>query len=117
MSQWQPQQDPRRPAAPPQWGQQPSPQDPWAASQPQYQQPYQPQGYGQQAPRYPRPRPPQRRRPPVRRTPAKRRATVTVQSGSNAFHWTMVLCTGGLWLLVWPLFRRKVRVTTKYRYR
>lgn len=33
--------------------------------------------------------------------------TITAQAGSNAFHWTMVVCTGGLWFLVWPLFRRK----------
>jgi hypothetical protein len=42
---------------------------------------------------------------------SKTRETVTVQQGSNVFHWTMVIFTGGLWLLVWPLFRRKVRVT------
>jgi hypothetical protein len=47
--------------------------------------------------------------------PPVERKTVTVQTGSNAFHWTMTILTCGAWLLVWPMFRRKVRVTTKYR--
>lgn len=42
---------------------------------------------------------------------SKTQETVTVQRGSNTFHWIMVACTGGLWLLVWPFYRRKVRVT------
>ena len=42
---------------------------------------------------------------------SKTRDTYTVQKGSNAFHITMCCLTGGLWLLVWPLYRRKVRVT------
>lgn len=44
---------------------------------------------------------------------SKTRETVTVQRGSNAFHWTMVVLTGGLWFLVWPFFRGKVRVTRR----
>jgi hypothetical protein len=47
--------------------------------------------------------------------PPPRRRTYTYQRGSNAFHWTMVVLTCGAWFLVWPFFRRKVRVTTKYR--
>jgi len=67
------------------------PQQPWGP----------PPGYGPQQP-YQQP-------PPVERK------TVTVQSGSNTFHIIMTICTGGLWLLVWPFFRRKVHVKTKYR--
>jgi hypothetical protein len=93
-NQWQ--YDPRqqqRPATPPQWQQQPPPQ---------------PYGYAQ-------PYPPQHQQPPAPPRHDKQRSTVTVQTGSNAFHWTMTVLTCGMWLLVWPLFRRKVRVTTKYR--
>jgi len=46
-------------------------------------------------------------------TLTKTRETITVQRGSNWAHWTAVVLTGGLWLLVWPLFRRKIRVTHK----
>lgn len=63
------------------------------------QQPPPPYGY------YPPPGPP---RP-------DRRRTYTYQRGSNAFHWTMVVLTCGGWFLVWPFFRRKVRVRTRYR--
>jgi len=73
----------------PQWNS--PPQGNW---QPQYGQPYPPQAYGP---------------PPVERK------TVTVQSGSTAFHVFMTIMTGGLWLLVWPFFRRKAHVTTRYR--
>ena len=38
---------------------------------------------------------------------------ITWQTGSNAFHWTMVALTGGLWFLVWPLFRRTRVVTVR----
>jgi hypothetical protein len=31
---------------------------------------------------------------------------VTVQRHSNAFHWTLVLLTGGAWFLIWPFYRR-----------
>ena len=45
----------------------------------------------------------------------KQRMTETVQVGSNAFHWTMVVLTCGLWFLVWPAFRRKRRVTVRWK--
>lgn len=41
----------------------------------------------------------------------KRKYTTTVQTGSTGFHLFMTVLTGGLWLLVWPFFRRR-RVTT-----
>ena len=67
--------------------------------QQQYDPRQQPQhGYGQR--QYP---------PPVERR------TVTVQTGSTGFHVFMCVMTGGLWLLVWPFFRRKAHVTTRYR--
>jgi len=53
--------------------------------------------------------------PPQYAPPPPRRRTYTYQRGSNAFHWTMVVLTCGAWFLVWPMFRRKVRVTTRYR--
>lgn len=42
-----------------------------------------------------------------------RKRVYTHQRGSNAFHWTMVVCTGGLWFLVWPFYRR--RTVVRYR--
>ena len=57
--------------------------------------------------------PPQGWYPP--QPPPTERRTVTVQTGSTGFHVFMCIMTGGLWLLVWPFFRRKAHVTTRYR--
>lgn len=82
-----------------------SQRDDYSRRQQPYQQqlpPWQPQQYQQPGYYQPQYRPDERK-------------TVTTQSGSTAFHVTMCILTGGLWLLVWPMFRRKVHVTTRYR--
>lgn len=109
MNQWPPQK------GDPNWHS----QDPWQSSQGDYGRPQsnafpqQPGSRPAQPGDYP-PFQPQYQLPPqsARRKPDKR--TVTVQSGSNGFHLFMTVITGGAWLIIWPLFRRKVRVTTKY---
>lgn len=86
MAGWQPPQyDPRR-------QQPPAPRPPEG-----YGQPWQALGWQSQQP------------------PPTERRTVTVQTGSTGFHVFMCIMTGGLWLLVWPFFRRKAHVTTRYR--
>jgi hypothetical protein len=47
--------------------------------------------------------------------PPDRKIVRTEQAGSNAFHWVMVVLTGGAWFLVWPLFRRKRVTRVRYR--
>lgn len=90
MTQWQPQHDPRqqRPAMPPQWG------------QPQY--PQQP--------------------PPVQVNVTQNaygpRAAVTqgkLGGIEELFHWTMIICTCGLWLPVYLSRKRSKRSVTVFR--
>jgi len=81
-----------------------------------------PQGWQQHPPQQPQgnwapppPAFPQQYPPPW--MPQERHDEVTIQSGSNAFHITMCILTGGLWLLAWPFFRRKAHVKTRTTYR
>jgi hypothetical protein len=51
-----------------------------------------------------------RRRCKIRET----RHTHVSQYGSNAFHITMTLFSGGLWLPVWWLCRRKIKTKVRW---